>query len=58
MSASSRARVEHSGVASMLTPSAASTSDDPDRDDNERVPCLATFTPAPAATNAAAVEML
>ena len=42
----------------MLTPSAASTSEEPDFDDSERVPCLAIFTPAPAATRAAAVEML
>src|SRR5436190_19693862 len=40
------------------TPSASSTSADPQRDVNERLPCLATEAPAPTATNAAAVEIL
>ena len=40
------------------TPSASSTSALPHCDVNERLPCLATRTPAPAASSAAAVEML
>src|SRR5205814_1947952 len=40
------------------TPSASSTSADPQRDVNERLPCLATAAPAPTAANAAAVERL
>src|SRR5439155_1669797 len=40
------------------TPSASSTSAEPHREVNERLPCFATEAPAPAATNAAAVEML
>src|SRR5207244_1756073 len=42
----------------MRTPSASSTSAEPHLDVNERLPCLATTAPAPAATNAAAVEIL
>ena len=42
----------------MLTPSAVSTSAEPDLEDRPRLPCLATGTPAPATTIAAAVEML
>ena len=42
----------------MFTPAAASTSALPHCEETERLPCLATRTPAPAATNAAAVEML
>src|SRR5262245_61061698 len=42
----------------MLMPSAASTSAEPDREEIERLPCLATGTPAPATTNAAQVEIL
>src|ERR1700722_9473797 len=47
-----------SGARSILTPSAASTSAAPDFDDNARLPCLATGTPAPATISAAQVEML
>src|SRR5215472_3867429 len=47
-----------SGERSMFTPSAASTSAAPERDDKARLPCLATGTPAPATINAAQVEML
>ena len=47
-----------SGGTSSLTPSAASTSEAPDSDDTERLPCLATWSPAPAATKAAQVETL
>ena len=47
-----------SGVRSRLTPRAASTSALPQLDDAARLPCLATFRPAPAMTNAAVVEML
>src|ERR1700719_1024500 len=42
----------------MTTPRASSTSALPHRDDAARLPCLATGHPAPAATSAAAVEML
>src|SRR6516162_9581219 len=44
--------------ASILTPSAVSTSADPDREESARLPCLATGTPQPATTSALAVEML
>src|ERR1700734_841320 len=47
-----------SGLRSILTPSAASTSAAPDFDDKARLPCLATGTPAPATMKAAQVEML
>ncbi len=47
-----------SGGIPMVTPSAASTSADPHRLLTPRLPCLTTGTPAPAATNAAAVLML
>ena len=43
---------------SSLTPSSESTSEAPDLEETRRLPCLAIFTPAPAATNAAQVEML
>src|SRR6185437_1772942 len=46
------------GLRSTLTPSAASTSAEPDFDDSARLPCLATGTPAPATRKAAQVEML
>ena len=42
----------------MSTPSASSTSALPLREVNDRLPCFAIVTPAPAATNAAAVEIL
>jgi hypothetical protein len=41
-----------------LTPSAASTSAAPEREDAARLPCLATGTPQAATISAAAVEML
>ena len=41
-----------------MTPSAASTSAEPEREEIDRLPCLATGTPAPATTKAAQVEML
>src|SRR5262249_59422495 len=47
-----------SGAHSILTPSAVSTSAEPELDEIERLPCLATGTPAPATTKAAQVEML
>src|ERR1035441_3742428 len=47
-----------SALSSILTPSACSTSAAPDFDDNARLPCLATGTPAPATMNAAQVEIL
>src|SRR5262249_6346600 len=46
------------GVRSRLTPSASTTSAEPQRLDTDRFPCLATFSPAPATTNAVAVETL
>src|SRR6476661_6182484 len=46
------------GLVSMTTPSASSTSALPERDVNDRLPCFATRTPMPAASSAAAVEML
>ena len=42
----------------MFAPSASSTSALPDLLDTLRLPCLATFAPAAAATNIDAVEML
>ena len=42
----------------MTTPSPSSRSADPHFDVTERLPCLATRTPAPAMTKAAVVEML
>ena len=47
-----------SGVSSICTPRASSRSADPDFDVAERLPCLATAQPAPAAIKAAVVEML
>ena len=47
-----------SGARSIFTPSAISTSAAPDFEDRARLPCLATLSPAPAATKAAQVEML
>ena len=41
-----------------LTPSASSTSAEPDLDDSARLPCLATGTPHPATTKAVQVEIL
>ena len=47
-----------SGSRSTLTPSASSTSAEPDFEVAERLPCLATAQPAAAATRAAVVETL
>src|ERR1700728_4527854 len=47
-----------SGVMSILTPSDASTSAAPERDDSARLPCLATGTPVPATMNEAQVDTL
>ena len=47
-----------SGVRSMRTPSASSRSAEPDSPVAERLPCLATAQPAPAAISAAVVETL
>ena len=41
-----------------MTPSEASTSAAPERDDSARLPCLATGTPVPATMNEAQVETL
>ena len=46
------------GSTSILTPRAVSTSEAPDSEETARLPCLATGTPAPAATMAAQVETL
>src|SRR5665213_2175741 len=58
MPASKMARRTVSGSTSMLTPSAWRISAAPDFDEKVRLPCLATGTPAPATTSAAAVETL
>ena len=55
---SSRMRPALSGSRSTATPPAARTSAEPTREEMERLPCLATAAPAPAATTAAAVERL
>jgi hypothetical protein len=47
-----------SGVSSSRTPAASSTSAEPDLEETERLPCLATRAPAAAVTKALAVEML
>src|SRR4051794_18573324 len=51
-------RATASGVRSMRTPSASSTSAEPERPVALRLPCLATAQPAPAAISAAVVETL
>ena len=56
--ASARTRAMTGTGASSGMPSASSRSALPQREVYERLPCLATRTPAPAATNAATVEML
>ena len=56
--ADSSARAITSCDTSMRTPRASRTSALPEREVNERLPCLAILAPAPAATKAAAVEML
>src|SRR5256885_4580202 len=58
MHASRSTRAASTGSRLIGTPSASSTSAEPQRDVNERLPCFATEAPAPAATNAAAVEIL
>ena len=58
MPASRMQRAILSGVRSILTPSAVSTSAAPEREDSARLPCLAIGTPAPATMSAAQVEML
>src|SRR4051812_41206370 len=55
---SSMQRATATGVRSMRTPSASSTSAEPDSPVAERLPCLATAQPAPAAISAAVVETL
>src|SRR4051812_15315472 len=56
--ACSMQRATASGSRSMRTPSASSTSAEPDSPVAERLPCLATAQPAPAAISAAVVETL
>src|SRR5215475_14184942 len=58
MPASLTQRPTCSGLRSILTPSEASTSAAPERDDNARLPCLATGTPVPATMKEAQVETL
>ncbi len=58
MPASSSTSPMRRGERSIPTPRASRTSALPERDVNDRFPCLATGTPAPAVTIAAAVEML
>ena len=58
MHASRSTRAAWAASSVIRTPSASSTSAEPHCDVNERLPCFATDAPAPAATNAAAVEML
>ena len=53
-----RQRSTTSGEAAVLTPSASRTSALPDFEEAARAPCFATGNPAPAMTNAAAVETL
>ena len=55
---SSMQRATSSGLRSMRAPRASSTSAEPDRPVAERLPCLATEQPAPAAISAAVVETL
>src|SRR4026207_1798300 len=47
-----------SGEHSILTPRADKTSAEPEREEIDLFPCLATGTPAPATTKAAQVEIL
>src|SRR4051794_1975962 len=56
--ASPMQRATPSGARSILAPSASSRSADPDRLVAERLPCLATAQPAPAAISAAVVDTL
>ena len=58
MPTSSTQRATLAGVRSRLMPSVSTTSAEPHSDDTERLPCLATFSPAPATTKAVAVETL
>src|SRR5262245_38274664 len=58
MPASLTQRPTLSGARSILTPSEASTSAAPERDDSARLPCFATGTPLPATMKAAQVETL
>ena len=55
---SSMQRATSAGPRSMRAPSASSTSAEPDSPVAERLPCLATVQPAPAAISAAVVETL
>ncbi len=58
MPASSATSATRAGVRSSRIPSCSSTSAEPDFDEADRLPCLTTRAPAPAATIAAIVEML
>src|SRR5574341_1809217 len=55
---SSTHRATCCGVRSRLTPSVSTTSAEPQSDETERFPCLATRSPEPATTKAVAVETL
>ena len=41
----------------IFTPSSVNTSDDPDRDETDLLPCFATLTPLDAVTSAVAVDI-
>ncbi|BBZ52144.1 hypothetical protein MHEI_38610 [Mycobacterium heidelbergense] len=58
MPSSARLRATCSGPRSMRTPSASSVSAPPDSDDDARLPCLTTGTPAAATTIDAMVDRL
>src|SRR3977135_3313607 len=58
MPVSATQRPTWAGGMSILTPSEDNTSAAPERDDNARLPCLATGTPQPATMNEAQVETL
>ena len=58
MPISSTQRAILAGLSSILIPSVSTTSAEPHSDDMDRLPCLATLSPAPATTKAVAVDTL
>src|SRR3990172_1714777 len=58
MLTSSTQRATFWGERSRATPSVSTTSAEPQSEETERLPCLATLSPAPATTKAVAVETL
>ena len=58
MPTSSTQRATFWGERSRATPSVSTTSAEPQSEETERLPCLATLSPAPATTKAVAVETL